>query len=502
MTPLGATATGENSLDGFRYLYVVSPTYEGGAVDSHGFARVLASKFAQDGSWTLLNSPPDLAKLDPSKANETVVVTIEHTWSEVPFSKNQVTLRFFNLLGEAVAVYDGSSGMGMTAQGDINRAINGAFKRLQKARPHFVPGHVSEITAKFANQERFDMEEASFRAYLDDNRSMLKPLEGIWTASDGKYRVGVIRTPQQPSKFIAFVLESKHPLWKPQMVKAKFEETANPDLYSARYYSGDHTELGTTAKLEQAVLSFPLENAGRKDIVSFVRNYPTEAGSADREAESGSSTGTGFAVAPSLVATCFHVVRGAKRMEIVFDSSKDALPLELLLQDEANDLAVLRVLPSPKGSYRRLSPLTLADSASIRLGEDVYTVGYPLGDLLGESAKVTTGVVSALVGLHGDARTLQVSAPVQPGNSGGPLLNSKGLVTGVVVASLSAKALYEWSGVLPQKFNFVVRSDYVRTLLKQVAPDQPSPSLAVSTSDRAAQVDLVRHSVGQIRVYR
>ena len=149
-----------------------------------------------------------------------------------------------------------------------------------------------------------------------------------------------------------------------------------------------------------------------------------------------------------------------------------------------------------------MTPLALADSASVRLGEDVYTVGYPLGDLLGESAKVTTGVISALEGLQGDARTLQISVPVQPGNSGGPLFTANGLVAGVVVASLSAKVLYESSGVLPQNVNFAVRSDYVRTLLRQVAPDQPSTPLAASGTDRAGQIELVRQSVGQIRAYR
>ena len=109
---------------------------------------------------------------------------------------------------------------------------------------------------------------------------------------------------------------------------------------------------------------------------------------------------------------------------------------------------------------------TAAFRTSIRLGEGVEAFGYPLTDVLAKSGNFTLGNVSALVGIGEDSRYLQISAPVQPGNSGGPLLDQNGNVVGVVSAKLNAlKLMLVTNGDIPQNVNFAIRASIVTSFM-------------------------------------
>jgi S1-C subfamily serine protease len=111
-------------------------------------------------------------------------------------------------------------------------------------------------------------------------------------------------------------------------------------------------------------------------------------------------------------------------------------------------------------------PVAFRDGRGVRLGEPVVVVGFPLWGLLAASASVTTGTVSALAGPGNDSRLLQISAPVQPGNSGGPLLDEGGRVIGVVVSKLDTLKVAEITGDLPQNVNFAISGAVVRAFLE------------------------------------
>lgn len=168
--------------------------------------------------------------------------------------------------------------------------------------------------------------------------------------------------------------------------------------------------------------------------------------------------GTAFAVSPEgIFVTAFHVVKGAKVVELSCpDIGTERAAVERF--SEANDLAVLRISRSKTPSY-----LSIADQKSVTLGQQVFTIGYPAPDMLGSEAKFTEGVVSSL-SVGGDAGYMQISVPVQPGNSGGPLLNGSGEVIGIVVATASALSFLKGTGALPQNVSWAVKGAFAAPL--------------------------------------
>src|SRR5262249_51475463 len=138
--------------------------------------------------------------------------------------------------------------------------------------------------------------------------------------------------------------------------------------------------------------------------------------------------------------------------------------VEVAAADRQNDLALLKIAGTApaSGVFRTGKPL--------RQGELVVAVGFPLRGVLASDANVTSGNVSALAGIRDDIRYLQISAPIQPGNSGGPLLDEQGNVVGVIVSKLNAVAVASATGDIPQNVNFALNASVARTFLdaKQV----------------------------------
>jgi uncharacterized protein len=167
------------------------------------------------------------------------------------------------------------------------------------------------------------------------------------------------------------------------------------------------------------------------------------------------STGTGFFVSETgHIVTNAHVVEGCQTVR----SSRGG-PLRKVSVDEESDLA-LYIASEKTDAIARLR-----GGRGARAGESVVAVGFPLSGLLSSDPIVTTGIISALSGLRNDRRTIQITAPVQPGNSGGPLLGENGSVVGVVVSKLNAVKVAEAIGDIPQNVNFAVSLGTLQSFL-------------------------------------
>jgi S1-C subfamily serine protease len=159
-----------------------------------------------------------------------------------------------------------------------------------------------------------------------------------------------------------------------------------------------------------------------------------------------------------MIVTNHHVVDGCSSI-FVMDPDKKRTPAERLASDAKNDLALIRA----NRSFAEVA--AFRKDSKLQAGESVTVVGYPLASILGTEPNVTFGYVSAIAGPRGDAATFQISAPIHKGNSGGPILDQGGNVTGIVSSKLNALLVQKRTGDLPQNISFGVKAEVAQTFL-------------------------------------
>jgi len=180
------------------------------------------------------------------------------------------------------------------------------------------------------------------------------------------------------------------------------------------------------------------------------------------------ATGTGFLFSSSdYVITSYHVVHGAKSIRVRLINGK-RIDATVALKDTNNDIAILKLSQPPTS---RQNIIVLGDSSSVKTGDRVFTYGFPLVDLLGDAEpRYSEGFINSLSGISNDPRLFQVSIPIQPGNSGGPVFNEKGELIGIATSSIDSVQTQKVFGSTPQNVNFAIKSSYIKSLLPNL-PD-------------------------------
>lgn len=205
--------------------------------------------------------------------------------------------------------------------------------------------------------------------------------------------------------------------------------------------------------------------------------------------------GSGFLVSKDgyLITNC-HVVRKAKIVRV--RTLNGSLNARVLALDPDNDIALLKV----EGEFAHV---TFAADKTARLGQTVFTLGFPMPELQGFSPKVTKGVISSLSGIQDDVRMYQIDAAVQPGNSGGPLADERGNIVGVVVARLNDAFVAQNTGSLPQNINYAVKKSYVLAFLDNTpdATQQTQPATEQKTVTFEEAVERVQKATVMVVVY-
>lgn len=199
----------------------------------------------------------------------------------------------------------------------------------------------------------------------------------------------------------------------------------------------------------------------------------------------------------------YHVVKDSTKIRLV--TSAGMVNAKVVSVDVANDLALLKAdlawyapatdiivktndapwanVVSHKDRVIKFSSLPIAASRAAHLGGTVATIGFPDPSLQGFSPKLAKGEIASLSGAGDDPRYFQISVPVQPGNSGGALVDERGNVIGIVSAKLDASTALAMSGSLPENVNYAVKSSLLLSFLESV-PDVSAKLKAPNTADR------------------
>jgi S1-C subfamily serine protease len=173
------------------------------------------------------------------------------------------------------------------------------------------------------------------------------------------------------------------------------------------------------------------------------------------------STGTGFLINKTgVIATNHHVINGAKTITVLLDG-KEYLA-SILSSDKTNDIALIQL-----HGFDALESIPYSISTDYEIGDDVFTIGYPNTSVMGKNYKMTNGVINSLSGIQDDVTFMQISVPIQPGNSGGPLFNKKGQIVGITTSTLNPFFIAYYSRSIPQNVNYAVKSDYLNIIAKK-----------------------------------
>lgn len=266
-------------------------------------------------------------------------------------------------------------------------------------------------------------------------------------------------------------------------------------LYVAEFKRNDEAAQlikGAEAKLNNSLILMAQDRA--KVIIdliaaghitygsSFPGSSPSPAGqgNASKPKNESKGSGSGSIVSSSgHIVTAAHVIKGSSYLEVITPTGRHSATV--LSVDDANDVALLKVEQTFE------SHIPVGRSSEVRLGQTVATIGFPNIGIQGHSPKVTQGMISGENGVQNDIRMWQISVPIQPGNSGGPLLDEQGRLVGVVVASLSLRAI-QITGSVPQNVNYAIKGAYLEPLLNfhKITVAQPSNAAPVSFQDMIA----------------
>ncbi|MBN1806667.1 MAG: trypsin-like peptidase domain-containing protein [Sedimentisphaerales bacterium] len=180
----------------------------------------------------------------------------------------------------------------------------------------------------------------------------------------------------------------------------------------------------------------------------------------ESDSEVSGASGTCFAISEDgLIVTAYHVVKNVKTIKVYL--TKDSfISAKLVRGDPSNDLALLKI-ESATPSFLKIAPMR-----SIKTGDKVFTIGFPVISFLGQEPKYTEGVVSSLSGIGEASSFVQITVSVQPGNSGGPLVNEDGEVVGIITSTAAILPFIKESGTLPQNVNWAVKADYLLPLIE------------------------------------
>lgn len=271
---------------------------------------------------------------------------------------------------------------------------------------------------------------------------------GIYEDFDDTYKLACIK---QNGEYILVYLDNKDH-WKYGDVKAYLRQTATPGFFKADWHMYNKT------KETDAYVVF--DGATMKTVISgnesnYIKMYPT-ASSITNPSQNQEWSGSGFALKDGYIVTNYHVIEGAKSIQIQgvkgdFSAKYNA---EIIATDKFNDLALLKVSDAKFTGFGTI-PYNVKTSVS-DVGEDIFVLGYPLTSTMGDEIKLTTGVISSKTGFQGDVSLYQISAPIQPGNSGGPLFDNKGNLIGVVNAKHTGA----------ENVGYAIKTSYLRNLIE------------------------------------
>lgn len=266
---------------------------------------------------------------------------------------------------------------------------------------------------------------------------------------------------------LIYLKGSNPAIWKEGEIKAVFIPTASPGLYKATLWLMENKMENDNFYLRfEDEMMIVYENTNSVSA-NFLKMFPAvDINTNEQQTSSNTSivnssqnikaSGSGIIIGPNVIATNYHVVDHAKTITVSVKNGAtvSSYNAKVLCSDKINDLALLNIEDE---NFHKVTefPYTIS-SKSKDVGTSIFTMGYPLATYMGEEVKITDGIISSRTGFEGDIVTYQISAPIQPGSSGGPLFDKEGNLVGITNAGIQSA----------QNVGYAIKSSYLCNLIE------------------------------------
>ena len=254
--------------------------------------------------------------------------------------------------------------------------------------------------------------------------------------------------------------------------------------------------LGT---YKDGILSFDTGNGtiDGKYEYRFIKTFPKKdiKGSSKVASTTDSSlkgTGSGFVISSNIIATNYHVIEKADKIMVglSINGTLEEFEAKVLATDKNNDIALINITDKKFKPFKTVPYKILPNT--IDVGTSIFTMGYPLSQVLGNEVKITDGLISSKTGYEGDIVTYQISAPIQPGNSGGALFDKKGHLVGITNAGISSA----------DNIGYAIKSSYLLSLIDSAPIKISLPKGSdMSNKELPAIVKMYSPYIAFIKVY-
>lgn len=286
---------------------------------------------------------------------------------------------------------------------------------------------------------------------------------GIYEGSDNTgYKLGCVK---QNGEYLLVYLGSREQMawWQIGDTKARLRPSATNGFFKADWYMANKTLESNSYVV--------FDGGSMKTVIGseetfYLKMYPTASSSGGVVTGTEKWSGTGFALNNGYIATNYHVVENAKSIKVqgIRGSFNTEYNATVISTDKFNDLAIIKINDSRFNGFGTI-PYRVKTSTS-EVGEDVFVLGYPLTTTMGDEIKLTTGVISSKTGFQGDVSLYQISAPIQPGNSGGPLFDGNGNLIGIVNAKHQGA----------ENVGYAIKTSYLRNLMESATSQNFLPT--------------------------
>jgi S1-C subfamily serine protease len=322
----------------------------------------------------------------------------------------------------------------------------------------------------FPSDELGNKDEVFLKKYFKENKTPL--IEGVYTIKSKKenlnYKVAVLE--RIDGMFIGYQLSGfmrNVENWKPWEVRMIIEKTSVEGFYNLTW-NNDY-------KIQEVSDIIEFKNGALTTFGSYnmIKLYPMlDSSSSNSKNKTGewAGNGSGLIISKSgYIVTNHHVIEDADDIEVEFiiDGEVKKFNAEIIQVDKTNDLAVIKIFDM---NFDGLDDLPYNfKTRSSDVGTKIYAYGYPMAlSLMGKEIKITDGIISSKSGFDGDITTYQITAPIQGGNSGGPLFDDKGNFIGINSSKLRAD--------VADNVGYTIKSSYVMNLIDVLPKSIDLPS--------------------------